>query len=113
MPSGHRVVFGRLNSGDGCMSGTRGAPTPSDHAHVPDPMAGRRPSWPRWVLAALLVAAVAAFYALGLFRYFSWDYIRDHLDNLKASADAHRLTALLDFFLVYLTMAALSLPAAW
>src|SRR5262249_9345300 len=42
---------------------------------------------PRLLLAGLLAAAVAAFYALGLHRYLSWDYVRGHLDELRAWAD--------------------------
>jgi uncharacterized membrane protein YdjX (TVP38/TMEM64 family) len=72
----------------------------------------RRSSWPRWLLAALLLTAIGGFYALGLSRYFSWDYIRDHLAALKAEAQQHLPIALLLFFLVYLTITALSLPAA-
>lgn len=74
--------------------------------------APRRSSWPRWVLAALLLAAVGSFYALGFSRYFSWDYVRDHLAAMTEQVRQHLPLALLVFFLVYLTIAALSLPAA-
>src|SRR2546430_462026 len=43
---------------------------------------GRR--WPRWVLAAALVLAVAGFYALGLQHTLDWDYVRSHVGVLQA-----------------------------
>src|SRR5262249_20170446 len=72
----------------------------------------RRPAWTRWLLAAALLLAVAGFYASGLYRYFDWDYVRDHLDDLQAEVQQHLLLSLLIFFLLYVAMTALSLPAA-
>jgi uncharacterized membrane protein YdjX (TVP38/TMEM64 family) len=66
----------------------------------------------RWLLAAVLVLAVVAFYTRGLHRYLSWDYLRTHLDILHAEVQQHLLLALLVFFLVYVGVTALSLPAA-
>jgi uncharacterized membrane protein YdjX (TVP38/TMEM64 family) len=72
--------------------------------------AGRRAG--RWLLAAVLLAAVAGLYALGLHRYLSWEYLRTHLDELRAGVGEHLPVALLVFFLVYVAVTALSLPAA-
>jgi uncharacterized membrane protein YdjX (TVP38/TMEM64 family) len=67
---------------------------------------------PRWLLAAALALAVAGFYALGLYRYVSWDYLRTHLDILSAWVQQHVLAAVLIFFLIYVGVTALSLPSA-
>ena len=72
----------------------------------------RGSSWFRWALAALFLAAIGGFYALGFSGYFSWQYLREHLDLWKAQANESLLISLLVFFLVYLTVTALSLPAA-
>jgi uncharacterized membrane protein YdjX (TVP38/TMEM64 family) len=66
----------------------------------------------RWLLAAVLVLGVAGFYALGLHRYLSWDYLRTHLELLNAEVQRHLLAAGFVFFLVYVAVTALSLPAA-
>ncbi len=72
----------------------------------------RRSSFLRWALAALLLAVLAGFYLSGLADRFKWGYLRDHLDSLKADIQHQLLTALLAFFLVYVTITALSLPSA-
>jgi uncharacterized membrane protein YdjX (TVP38/TMEM64 family) len=66
----------------------------------------------RRALAAVLLLAVGVFYALGLHRYLTWDYVRGHLDQAKSAADGYRWTALLIFFGVYVGVTALPLPAA-
>jgi uncharacterized membrane protein YdjX (TVP38/TMEM64 family) len=63
-------------------------------------------------LAAFLVLAVLGFYALGLHRSLSWDSVRDHLDAWQALGRENLLPALAVFFLVYVAVTALSLPAA-
>src|SRR5262245_33891663 len=70
------------------------------------------PRWPRWGLAALLVLAVVGFYVLGLHRYFSWEFIRSHLDAWQAQVGENPLLALVVFFWVYVAVTALSLPGA-
>ena len=70
----------------------------------------RRGLWPRLGLAAVLVLAVVAYYALGGPRYVSWDYVRANRDALRAAAERHLTAALLLFFLAYVAAAALSLP---
>jgi uncharacterized membrane protein YdjX (TVP38/TMEM64 family) len=72
----------------------------------------RRALWPRLLLAALLVAAVAGFYLFGFNRYFSWDYFRANRDHFLQEADDRLPTALLLFFVVYTALTALSVPAA-
>jgi uncharacterized membrane protein YdjX (TVP38/TMEM64 family) len=64
------------------------------------------------VIAAGLVLAVVGFYALGLHRYFSWDYIKSHVDAWQAQAQQHLPLVLTMYFLVYVAVTALSLPAA-
>jgi uncharacterized membrane protein YdjX (TVP38/TMEM64 family) len=85
--------------------------TPAAEQRGPAPAPGPR-SWPRWVLAGLLLLALAGFYALGLHRYLSWDYLRSHLDLLQGQVRQHLLPAVLLFFLAYVAVTALSLPAA-
>jgi uncharacterized membrane protein YdjX (TVP38/TMEM64 family) len=66
----------------------------------------------RWVLAALVVAAVAALFAFRLDRYLSWDYLHDHVDQLHAEVAGRPLAAALIAFAVYVAVTALSIPLA-
>src|SRR5438552_6161582 len=81
-----------------------------DQPQASPPATGSR--WARWGLAALLVLAVVGFYALGLHRYFSWEFIRSNLDAWQARVGENLILALVVFFLVYVAVTALSLPAA-
>jgi uncharacterized membrane protein YdjX (TVP38/TMEM64 family) len=75
------------------------------------PAAARRNAF-RWAFAASLLLAVAAFYALGLQRYFSWDALRAHLTAWQDAVARNLLLALLLYFLTYVAVTALSLPVA-
>jgi uncharacterized membrane protein YdjX (TVP38/TMEM64 family) len=72
----------------------------------------RRPTWPRWTLAAGLLLAVVGFYALGLQDHFSWASVRAHLGEWQAAVNDYLPAALFVFFLVYVAVSALSLPVA-
>jgi uncharacterized membrane protein YdjX (TVP38/TMEM64 family) len=68
--------------------------------------------WLRVALAALLGLAIIGFYAGGLHHYFSWDFVRGHLDAWQAFVRDHLLLSLGVFFLIYVAVTALSLPVA-
>jgi uncharacterized membrane protein YdjX (TVP38/TMEM64 family) len=60
----------------------------------------------------VLVLAVVGFYALGLSHYFSLDFLRANVEAWQAQAREQRVLSVLVFFLVYVAVTALSLPAA-
>jgi len=64
----------------------------------------------RVVLALLFAAAVAAFFALGGYRYLTLDTIKGNRDALLAFTQAHYAQALVIAFFVYVAAAAFSLP---
>ena len=64
----------------------------------------------RVVLALLFAAAVAAFFALGGYRYLTLDTIKGNRDALLAFTQAHHAQALAIAFAVYVAAAAFSLP---
>jgi pyruvate/2-oxoglutarate dehydrogenase complex dihydrolipoamide dehydrogenase (E3) component/uncharacterized membrane protein YdjX (TVP38/TMEM64 family) len=66
----------------------------------------------RWGLLAVLVVAVIAFFALGLQRYLSLEYIKSQQGQLEAWRAANPLVAGLTFFGIYIAVTALSLPGA-
>jgi len=66
----------------------------------------------RWWLATLLLLVIAAFFALGLQRFFTLAAVKESQGTLTAWRDAQPLTAALAFFAVYVAMAALSIPGA-
>ncbi|HZT82888.1 MAG TPA: TVP38/TMEM64 family protein [Gemmataceae bacterium] len=77
-----------------------------------EPAAPPARPWLRGAVAAALALGAVGFYALGLQRYISWDYLRGNLDRLQALAGEHLLLAAAAFFAVYVAVTALSLPAA-
>ena len=66
----------------------------------------------RWGLLAVLLVAVIAFFALGLQRYLSLEYIKSQQGQLDAWRAAKPLVAALTFFGLYIGVTALSLPGA-
>jgi uncharacterized membrane protein YdjX (TVP38/TMEM64 family) len=68
-------------------------------------------SWSRWLLAGILILAVAGFF-LGWFDYFTWDNIRANLDTFQAEVENHWILSLVVFFLLYAAITALSIPVA-
>ena len=66
----------------------------------------------RWGLLAVLMAAVIAFFAFGLQRYLSLEFIKSQQGQLEAWRAANPLIAALTFFGVYIAVTALSLPGA-
>ncbi|KEZ78713.1 FAD-dependent oxidoreductase [Salinisphaera hydrothermalis] len=63
-------------------------------------------------IAVALVAAVIAFFALGLGQYLDLAYLKSRHAELAAVVGAHELLASTLFFVAYVAMAALSLPGA-
>lgn len=66
----------------------------------------------RWGLLAVLVVAVSAFFALGLQRYLSLEFIKSQQGQLEAWRAGNPLVAGLTFFGLYVAVTALSLPGA-
>ena len=66
----------------------------------------------RWGLLAALVLAVVAFFAFGLGRYLSLEFIKSQQGQLEAWRAANPLVAALTFFGIYIAVTALSLPGA-
>jgi pyruvate/2-oxoglutarate dehydrogenase complex dihydrolipoamide dehydrogenase (E3) component/uncharacterized membrane protein YdjX (TVP38/TMEM64 family) len=64
------------------------------------------------LLLVVLGAAIAAFFALGLQRYFSLDYIKGAQSEFAALYAARPWWVVGSYFAVYLAVAALSLPGA-
>src|SRR5689334_5750 len=76
------------------------------------PGSRRRDPWLRLALVLGVLAALGVFYALGLHEYLSWDYVRGHVAALESLVGEHLVLAVVLFFLVYVAVTALSLPAA-
>jgi uncharacterized membrane protein YdjX (TVP38/TMEM64 family) len=66
----------------------------------------------RWLLVLVLVGGLSAFYALGLYRYLSWDYLRANLDQLQARVQERLVLSAILFVVGYTLVISLSLPVA-
>ena len=66
----------------------------------------------KWWVLALLAAAVALFFGLGLGRYLSLDYLRQSHDKLVAQYAQSPWTLRAAYFAAYVAVASLSLPGA-
>jgi uncharacterized membrane protein YdjX (TVP38/TMEM64 family) len=64
------------------------------------------------VLLALAVAAAVAFFAFDLGRFLDLDYLKAQYAALQTAVAAHPLVASALYFVVYVVIAALSLPGA-
>ncbi len=76
------------------------------------PGSRRRDTWLRLALVLGVLAALGLFYALGLQEYLSWGYVQGHVAALEGLVGEHLVLAVVLFFLVYVAVTALSLPAA-
>jgi pyruvate/2-oxoglutarate dehydrogenase complex dihydrolipoamide dehydrogenase (E3) component/uncharacterized membrane protein YdjX (TVP38/TMEM64 family) len=63
-------------------------------------------------LVAVIVALVAAYFVFDLGQYLTLDYVRASLDQFEAVYDARPVTVLATFFLIYVSVTAVSLPGA-
>ena len=59
---------------------------------------------------AVLLAAIVAFFALGLHRYLSFETLREHREQLLAFVDQNAFLAPLIFIGIYAAVVALSVP---
>jgi uncharacterized membrane protein YdjX (TVP38/TMEM64 family) len=67
--------------------------------------------WPKLVLTAAFVAALAAFLVSGGSRYLSLEAVKEHAAALRTFTETHYVEALALSFAVYVTAASLSLPS--
>ncbi|MEO8778331.1 MAG: FAD-dependent oxidoreductase [Rhodanobacter sp.] len=66
----------------------------------------------RWLIVLALLGAVVAFFALGLQHQLSLEALKTRQQDLDAFRQAHPVWLAAGFFLVYVAVTALSLPAA-
>ena len=67
--------------------------------------------WSRLALALAFAVAIGVFFIFGR-GYFTWDFLRSHLDAWLAYVDENLLLSLVVFFAIYVGVTALSLPVA-
>lgn len=89
-----------------------GADLASPPVSIEQAPAERRRIVLRLVLLALLVLGGLVVYAFGLQRYLSLAALVHHRETLSAFVDAYPLQAAAAFFLIYVAVVALSVPAA-
>jgi uncharacterized membrane protein YdjX (TVP38/TMEM64 family) len=75
-------------------------------------MAERKFNWVRLAPILVILAVLAAAYALGLHRYLSLDQLQAQRAGLEAFVAAHFAAALLFYMLIYATAVAVSIPGA-
>lgn len=73
---------------------------------------GRARGLRRWLPAALLLLLIGVGLALGLHRHLTLTALAENRDALKRFAEAHLLLALAGYAALYVTVVALSIPAA-
>lgn len=79
----------------------------------PEPVISREKSWvSRAVPLVVVAAAIAAFFALGLDRYLSFEALKENRAFLQDWTAQHGFMAALAFIAAYCVMVALSLPGA-
>jgi uncharacterized membrane protein YdjX (TVP38/TMEM64 family) len=66
----------------------------------------------RWLVLAVIVALIAAFFALDLGRFFSLEQLRSSKSALDAYRDAHPVLLSAGYFLAYVAVTSLSVPGA-
>src|SRR5690348_3439326 len=76
------------------------------------PSARARASGGRLLVLLVLVLAVAAFFASGAYRYFSFEHIKAEQARIDAWYGAHPLWTAGGFFLLYVAITGLSIPGA-
>jgi pyruvate/2-oxoglutarate dehydrogenase complex dihydrolipoamide dehydrogenase (E3) component/uncharacterized membrane protein YdjX (TVP38/TMEM64 family) len=64
------------------------------------------------ILAVIIVALVAAYFALGLGRYLTLDYLKSQQAAIDAYVTVQPVAAALVFFVLYIVVTGLSLPGA-
>jgi uncharacterized membrane protein YdjX (TVP38/TMEM64 family) len=64
------------------------------------------------LVAACLAGLVAAYFIFDLGRFFSLDYLRQSREQFRALYETHTFLVLGAYFLIYVAVAALGLPAA-
>jgi uncharacterized membrane protein YdjX (TVP38/TMEM64 family) len=84
------------------------APDAGEPPAAPPPPPRRR--WGRWLLAAVIVGAIAIYFLA--FRQYDFEYVRDHLAGFQERVNENLLVSLLIFFVIYVTATGLSLPIA-
>ena len=71
-----------------------------------------RSSWTRWLIVAVFVGAIAAFYLSGLHEQLSFEKIRGQIASWQAQVEENLLAAVAVFLVAYVSATALSLPIA-
>ncbi|MDF2460116.1 MAG: conserved rane protein of unknown function [Nitrospira sp.] len=85
----------------------------SQDRRVPMPESSSRPSARgKFIVAAVFLGAIGAFYFFDLKAYLSLDVLKANRDKLLAFTEAHYAQAALLFILVYIAQTAFSLPGA-
>ncbi len=72
----------------------------------------RRSSVKKIIILAAIVGLLAAFWVLGLDRYFTLDYLKGSLDAFRASYALHPAALIFGYFVLYVLTVSLSLPGA-
>lgn len=72
----------------------------------------KRPAWAKWVVVAIVLAALTGFFAFDLGRFLSLDYLRNSQAAFAALYAEHPWAVRLGYFAVYVAATALSLPGA-
>jgi pyruvate/2-oxoglutarate dehydrogenase complex dihydrolipoamide dehydrogenase (E3) component/uncharacterized membrane protein YdjX (TVP38/TMEM64 family) len=66
----------------------------------------------KFIVLALLAAAIAAYFAFDLGRYFNLAFLKASQQSFQAYYQAHPLQAIAIYFMLYVAVTALSLPGA-
>ena len=66
----------------------------------------------KWLLLALIIGLVIAFFAFDLKQYLTFTYLKEQKDTFIAFYEAHPVATIAGYMLIYISVTALSLPGA-